>query len=736
MDHTPIRTSSDDLDIAMLWQAVKKRKFRIFGAVLASGLLTFLVLSQLTPRYSSQTKILIGSDETAYTRPTVGERRADDIRVSKEVVVSQVQVLTSRDLALEVADKLDLKKNTEFNPEAKRLPLWKKLLSELGLWKDVSKLTEAERVYRAFEERLTVYQVDGSHVIVVNFSSRDPQLAAEAANKLADVYIDRQRVAKAGLNEDASNWLGGKIKKLRQEVEAGEARVEKFRINTGLQAGRNNVTLDAQGLSELNSQLILAKARHSEAKARAHLIRKMVNKNGDVNTVSDVLNSALIQRLLEQRVQVQRALSELSATLLPSHPRIRQLSSELSGLKRQIQREALKIARGLENEAQIAGAREASLRASLDELKKQSGKTGENNIKLRALEREAKAKRDLLETYLKRYRDASARRDLASVPSNARIVSRAGVSNTPSFPKKGPIILLAMAAMGFLSVGLVMTGALLTSGAVAQPLRTSSDVRGRGVETFMEDYHFEPVEGGDREQDEQKPRNGIFRKKTITVSQRPTDTTAENRFTDSSLRAVAERLIRLANSEKCSRILIIGRDSENSAAEAAIEIAQTIAKGVNRVILVDMSKGSRTISGCLGLPRSPGLRELIDGVSSFEDIVRRDPKSKAHIITAGKPQISISSKTGRENLPQILNALGEIYDFVLLYGESDNVSGFYHNLEDGLQACVVLNDDGVDGGNEMDFPKLDSSNLPLIHYKPSPQAKKPRIPIVGRVTIF
>ena len=152
-----------------------------------------------------------------------------------------------------------------------------------------------------------------------------------------------------------------------------------------------------------------------------------------------MLKSDLITRLIEQRVKVQRQLAELSATLLPSHPRIKQLASELADVREQIRDEAAKIVKGLENEAQVAAAREASLRGSLNDVKTAGLRLSEAEIKLRALEREAKAQRDLLESYLARYRDASARHDMGSVPAQATIVSRAHASLLPVLPETRPI---------------------------------------------------------------------------------------------------------------------------------------------------------------------------------------------------------------------------------------------------------------------------------------------------------
>ena len=64
-------------------------------------------------------------------------------------------------------------------------------------------------------------------------------------------------------------------------------------------------------------------------------------------------------------------------------------------------------------------------------------------MQLRALERDAKSQRDLLESYLAKYREATARDTINSSPADARVISRATVSNVPAYPKKLPSVLIA-----------------------------------------------------------------------------------------------------------------------------------------------------------------------------------------------------------------------------------------------------------------------------------------------------
>src|SRR5207245_9369843 len=129
-----------------------------------------------------------------------------------------------------------------------------------------------------------------------------------------------------------------------------------------------------------------------------------------------------------------------------NHPGTKELKAQPARPERQIRDEAGKSSRSLDNDARIAGGRVEGLSASLEQLKKQASSSNGQDVQLRALEREAKAQRDLLESYLAKYREANTRETIDAAPTDGRIISRAIVSNTPAYPKKLPIVLIATLA--------------------------------------------------------------------------------------------------------------------------------------------------------------------------------------------------------------------------------------------------------------------------------------------------
>src|SRR5581483_3224805 len=426
---------------------------------LLAAVLSVAAVNMITPRYKSEVRILIDGRDNIFLRPN-GERNDDRGSLDPEAVTSQVQLLLSRDLARDVIKKNNLAELPEFDPVLKGLSPLKSLLALIGIGRDPVSLTPEERVLDSYYDRFAAYAVDKSRVMVIEFQSRDPELAAKVANSIAGDYLVLQQSARRDQAKSAGQWLSGEIESLRRRVAEAESRVEDFRSKSSLFVGTNNTTLSNQQMGEVNTQLNNARALKSDAQAKARLIREML-QTGQPIEASEVLNSELMRRLSEQRVTLRAHLAEQSSTLLDGHPRIKELKAQLADLDRQIRDEASKISRSLDNDARIANGRVEDLSASLEQSKMQASSSNGQDVQLRALEREAKAQRDLLESYLAKYREANTRENIEAAPADGRIISRASVSNSPAFPKKLPIVLIATLATLMLSAGLIVSGELL-----------------------------------------------------------------------------------------------------------------------------------------------------------------------------------------------------------------------------------------------------------------------------------
>lgn len=626
--------ADSELDLGAVGHALWRKKWRILLPTIAVAVGTLAFLSTVTPRYASDARVLIDVRENIFLRPEAEKTSPDRTVLDEQAVTSQVQVFLSRDLARDVIAKLKLGERPEFDPMLKGLSPSTLILAFLGFIKDPLKMSAEERVLQAYYDRLSVFSVDRSRVIEASFQSTDPELSAKAANAVADGYLALLQKAKQDQARSASQWLSGEIENLRKKVADAEARASGFRSRANLFVNPNNASLASQQLTDLNAQLATARTQKADAESRAQLIRAIL-KSGRSIEASDVIDSELIRRLGEQRVTLMAQLAEQSVTLLGGHPRIRELRAQIADLDQELRKEAERRVRALENEARIAGGRVEALTVSLDQLKGLAASSNEQDVQLRALEREAKAQRDLLESYLAKYREAAARDSISAAPADARVISRATVSNVPVFPKRLQMMLVATLLTLMLGSGWVATRELLSP----QNVRPIGRESGRAV--------LAPSTRAVR---------GVPRA-AARVATTPVPV------------AVVEDLARsLRGAEEAGRCIVVFGAARNVGTSfVAITLARALAEDA-RVVLIDLALNAPNLAVISTDPQAPGMAELVAGTASVSEAIMKDQMSTVHLIAAGQPIKSPKAVLTSQRLGVTIEALARSYDHVVIDG--------------------------------------------------------------------
>ncbi|MFZ2726919.1 MAG: polysaccharide biosynthesis tyrosine autokinase [Methylococcaceae bacterium] len=478
--------SNNSVSIGGLWQIFWIYKYLFIAVVMLIMLSGSLLLFQLTPHYKAETKILIGINKVQIidVESVLNNEISSDTEIRGEI-----EILGSKKLAKKVIHKLDLLNVAEFNPSLNKAektalldlnPLhW---LSEntqevLGLKKVVSApLSNEEQSDRIMATAADIYlnkvkitTIKGSKVVMITVESFDPKLAAKIANAHAEAYIIGQLEAKFEATQKATSWLNEQLNSLRQKVADSEKAVELYRSGHGLTQGTSATGLVGEQLSEINGQLIIARAQKAEAAARLAQVNQLLRNGTDIETASEVLSSAMIQGLRGQEIELTRKLSEMSVEYGEKHPKLIRLHAELEDLRAKIKSEIGKIAAGLRNELGIASAREDSLQSSLRNSENKSGMNRTEEVQLHALEREATANKVLFETFLNRFKETSSTQSMQE--ADARVISDAEVPNIASFPDKRLIFSILIAFAIFMGIVLIVILELLHLG-----LRTPEEI--------------------------------------------------------------------------------------------------------------------------------------------------------------------------------------------------------------------------------------------------------------------
>ncbi len=624
-------------DLRGLGRLLWAKKAKILGITLLAAAAAFAVVNTITPRYRSESRLLLEARENVFLRAEADKNGGDRTTIDPEAVTSQIQLVLSRDLAREVIKKEKLDNNLEFDSALRGPSVLKVVLSLFGVGRDPAAMTKEERTLESYYDRLNVYAVEKSRVIGVDFLSADPDLAARVANSIAETYLKMQQTAKQDQTRAAGDWLAGEIANLRTKVADAEAKVEAYRSKTNLFVGANNTSLPTQQLTEINSQIAAARGQKADLEARARQLREVIRSGKPIES-SDIANSESMRRLIEQRNALRSQLAEQSTTLLDQHPRIKELKAQIAEVEGAIRTEGGRLAAQLDNDARVAGDRLETLTASLDTVKKQASQTNGQDVQLRALEREAKTERDLLESYLAKYREATARDNINAAPPEARIISRASPAIKPDYPKKLPTVLIAAFAAFALSAGFIVTGALLAAPSPSSGYAYAPPPMAAHMMTRVDSPSLMPAAAP------------------------PAAPTAAP-MAVSTVEQIAQSMRHAGDDGR--RVIVVGTMRNVGTTHAAISLARTLAQDAN-VVLVDMAFGSPNLSIISDDPEAPGIAELVRGNATFGDIITRDQYSAVHLVATGDVGNEARVLAASPMLATMVEALVRSYDHVVI----------------------------------------------------------------------
>ncbi|WP_316360006.1 GumC family protein [Devosia sp.] len=717
------------IDVGAVLGAVVKRLPRVV-IVTAALLVATLVVIMFMPRlYESSASILVEPRSNVYFR-SAGEQAPASSSGDAGVVSSQIELIKSRDTLLTVVDKLGLRSVPEFNGTGAGgfSPL--AVVSQL-LGRKSTPVSVDEVVLNALYDRLTVIQERDSRLISVLVRSTDPQLAADIANAVADAHVARRAELSLSDTAEASGWLADEIAKLRVSVTAAETAVANFKVDNDLFIGSNNTSLADQQLSTIAAQINAAQERKNTALSRAALIRGMIEQGQPIDGVADVRESVVIQQLSQEKARLQGEKAQRSATLLSNHPTIQALTAQIAELNNQISLEGRRVADALEAEAQIEADLEASLRADMTRAKSSASTATQDNVTLDGLEREAKAQRDLLESYLQRHSEAVSRIQSSSALPDVRVVSLAAPSVSPASPKT-QLILLAVGLVALSAqVGIIVFGELVSGRAIV-PVRDTMRSQDELDEVPFVEAELEPEQRWEEPVGDLEPVEPVA-ELDETVPDAPAadmDTapmpeehqTAEvERFIQTLTRAsesapepapepvaatvqtrperrpaAPAELPGIVASADLTADLVLGRThllilaahAANADCEILAEklVTDALARGLS-VALVD--------AGSARAGDEPGLADLSLDAASFGDVVQKSADNSFAEVPWGQGRIIDRNSTKPLTL---VEALGDIYEVVVLMtgrvGATSTLPLF--DSLDGRLVLVAGSDDDFD----------------------------------------
>ncbi|MGH6851068.1 MAG: hypothetical protein ACREDD_11580 [Methylocella sp.] len=188
-------TRPRELDLGLVFEAAAAWKRWLIGLPLVALVLIGAVLCLQSPVYIAATQVLIGPRPAGLTglRSSVALLNGAG---GLGAPTSQMQLIASRDLARQAIKDLGIEDNPEFDPVTRGLGPWFRALIVLGIMRDPARESPEDRVLEAYQDRLRVSGPGRGGLVTITFQSEDRELAANAANRTAELFLEMRAGAK------------------------------------------------------------------------------------------------------------------------------------------------------------------------------------------------------------------------------------------------------------------------------------------------------------------------------------------------------------------------------------------------------------------------------------------------------------------------------------------------------------------------------------------------------------
>lgn len=435
----------------LLW----RRKGSILAGALICACAAIMIGKSLTPKYLATAQLYVDPRELQLVDRELTPR-TQDLTGLGMVVESQARVITSNSVLLQVIDDTRLDRDPEFGGDSQSLT--GSLLSLVGLGaRPTTASTDSRMVALDILNRhVTVKRTDRTFIVDIDVWSREPDKAAMLANAISAAYLTESKQSQASAARRATTDLSGRLKELQERLRTAETNLAAYKAKNNF-VGTQDTLVSDQQLSASTQRLAAAHALTLEAQAKFDQIEASRRSAADAGAIPEALQSPTIANLRAQYAEARRRYADMSSELGPLHPSLRNMEKQVDDVRRNITEEVNRFVQSAKNDLARARDYEASMVKSLDAQKKQSVDLSQASVRLRELERDAEASRNVYQSFLKRSRETEEQETLNT--SSARIIGEATAPQRRVFPPAMSVI----AMLGFLFGGLA-AAALVIAG--------------------------------------------------------------------------------------------------------------------------------------------------------------------------------------------------------------------------------------------------------------------------------
>lgn len=631
------------LSLADVLAALRRRMWAIaaFVVLVTGGAILYSLT--LPNRYEAMATVQIDQRNKKITNI---EGVISDLKADAATVDSEVEVIRSSAVSLKVIELLNLREDAEMTGTAPGY--FGRLLGRQAIpyREEAPPAGGYDPVLAEFDSRFSAARVRNTLVMEIRFRSADPVKAARVVNTIAEVYVANQIEAKRKASEEATGLLDDRLRTLREKVATAEREVEAFKSANNFFDADGQSLIDRQIAREMET-IVRAKSEAAEAKARYEQARRFMLDGGESSSIAEVLRSNLIATLRDDLTKALRREAELATKYGPRHPEMQKVAADVAKAQQELNAEAQKIIRNLRGEQDIAAERVRTLERNLDALKAQITATKDLQWRLRELEREAAASRQLYETMLTRNKQTAE--TLGMHVADSRVVEVASAPAFPVGPKRKQIAILAFLGSLVGSMGLVLLLELMAPGlsrpedverAIAAPVLTMVPFLRRDADGLGDDLRA-----------------------LRAMIAMPRGSLAE------AIRSLRHEVDRRAPRDRARVISLSSSLPDEGTTIVAANLALHYAILGCRTLLIDADLRRAELTGRLGVTGRPGLLDILEHRARPDDAILRDSRTGLAVLPAssgGEPSVSAAEILSSPQLGALFDRFRSEFDVIII----------------------------------------------------------------------
>ena len=642
-----------------------RRKRSVFVTASVVFLLSVSACAFMTRRYTASSVIQLekSSSDSLGLDSLMGAASggaSDALSVNIDLQ-TQANILQSEALALKVVKDLNLEQNEDFKPHFNLIGWVMGLVSPRGPADPPhASLQDSParraRVAKAFSNNLKVKVTAGTRLLEVDFTNRDPKVAAAVVNHLVQALIDYTFQTKFTATNQVSQWLEGQLGDLRKQSELLQSRVVALQQGSGIFGVGGT---DPQGKPVIYSPILDRLQQSTAQLSQAQMNRVLkasvaeVVKTGNAELISQlsgtsiasgsgqgVMNSlALIQNLRLQEATLQAQIDQDASQFGAAYPKLIQERASLKGVQQSLQEEIKRTAERSENDFKVASKAEQGARAAYDNDRVEAEKLNDKSIEYAILSKEADQSQELYQDLLKRLKEAGILEGLHS--SNVTVVDQA---SAPARPSKPQVPLYLALGVGF-GIFLGCCVALLVE-AVDNKIQGTEDVDALQIPLLGISPQIEDSQTGPR---------------AIMLDSRHTDMA----FGESVRRLRSGLLI--ARSGTPPQVLLMSSPSPGEGKSTlSLNLAISLSQYEKKVLLVEADMRRPVLRRRLGLEGTDGLSVLLSDREAADGIVPAPNNPNLYFLPAGPAPPYPADLLGSPRMHSLMEEWRQEFDFIVV----------------------------------------------------------------------